>query len=155
MKFYEISLRYAPTPQAKGKIERAHHFWQNRLPALFAAEKITTLQSANPLLEELRRHHNAKEIPREIKMTPQAAWDLAKKEGRFVLRPPPKCPWWPYVWSVRTVLKVGSDGRVPIGSQRLRIEQPPGTKLVEDAPFMRTTPSLITSVDLRQILPFG
>lgn len=130
LKFYEISLRYAPTPQAKGKIERAHHFWQNRLPALFAAEKISTLEKANPLLEELRRHHNAKEIHREIKMAPQAAWNLAKKEDRFVLRPTPKCPWWPYVWSVRTVLKTGSDGRVPIGSQRLRIEQSPGAKVI-------------------------
>lgn len=130
LKFYEVSLRYAPTPQAKGKIERAHHFWQNRLPALFAAEKIATLQQANPLLEALRRHHNAKEIHRELKMTPQAAWNRAKKAGRFVLRPAPKCPWWPYVWSVRTVLKVGDDGRVPVGSQRLRLQQSPGAKVV-------------------------
>jgi hypothetical protein len=31
--FYGISLRYAPTPQAKGKVEREHQFWQKRLPA--------------------------------------------------------------------------------------------------------------------------
>ena len=130
LKFYEVSLRYAPTPQAKGKIERAHHFWQNRLPALFAAEKISTLQQANPLLEELRRHHNARETHREIKMTPQASWNLAKKEGRFVLRPAPKCPWWHYVWSVRTPLRVGTDGRLQIGSQRLRVDQEPGSKVV-------------------------
>ena len=47
-------------------------------------------------------------------------WDLAKKEKRSVLRPAPSCPWWPYVWSVRTALRVGPDGRVPIGTQRLR-----------------------------------
>ena len=35
-----------------------------------------------------------------------------------------------YVWSVRTVIKVGSDGRVPIGTQRLRIEKPPATKVI-------------------------
>jgi len=34
------------------------------------------------------------------------------------------------VWSVRTLIKVGSDGRVPIGTQRLRIEKPPATKVV-------------------------
>ena len=33
-------------------------------------------------------------------------------------------------WSVRTLIKVGSDGRVPIGTQRLRIEKPPATKVV-------------------------
>ena len=42
----------------------------------------------------------------------------------------PGCPWWDYVWSVRTAIKVGSDGRVPIGTQRLRIEKPPETKVV-------------------------
>jgi hypothetical protein len=44
LRFYEVSLDYAPTPQAKGKIERAHQFWQKRLPALFAAEQITRLE---------------------------------------------------------------------------------------------------------------
>ena len=34
------------------------------------------------------------------------------------------------MWSVRTLIKVGSDGRVPIGTQRLRIEKPPETKVV-------------------------
>ena len=32
--FYGVALRYAPTPQAKGKIERRHDYWQKRLPAL-------------------------------------------------------------------------------------------------------------------------
>ena len=40
--FYGVSLRYARTPQAKGKIQRQHQYWQGRLPALFAAETITT-----------------------------------------------------------------------------------------------------------------
>ena len=34
------------------------------------------------------------------------------------------------VWSVRTLIKVGTDGRVPIGTQRLRIEKPPQTKVI-------------------------
>ena len=38
--FYGVSLRYARTPQAKGKIERQYQYWQGRLPALFAAEII-------------------------------------------------------------------------------------------------------------------
>src|SRR5258707_9742690 len=39
LKFYEISFLYAPTPQAKGKIEREHQFWQKRLPPYFASEE--------------------------------------------------------------------------------------------------------------------
>lgn len=130
LKFYDISLRYAPTPQAKGKVEREHQFWQGRLPAYFASEKILEMAEANQHIEALRHHRNAKEVHRELRQTPQNAWNNATKEKRSVLRPAPRCPWWVYVWSVRTLLKVGSDGRVPIGTQRLRIEKPPGTNVV-------------------------
>ena len=130
LKFYDISLRYAPTPQAKGKVEREHQFWQGRLPAYFASEKILEIKVANSHIDALRAHHNAQEIHREPRQTPQRAWDQARKEKRSALRPAPRCPWWNYVWSVRTSLKVGTDGRVPIGTQRLRIEKPPGTTVV-------------------------
>jgi hypothetical protein len=102
LKFYGITFRYAPTPQAKGKVEREHQFWQNRLPAYFAAEQITTLDAANPHIDELRLHRNTTEVHRELKMPAQQAWDLALKEKRSVLRPKPQCPWWPFVWSLRT-----------------------------------------------------
>ena len=130
LKFYDIRFRYAPTPQAKGKIERAHQYWQGRLPAYFASEKITEIPTANLQLDALRAHRNAREIHRELRQTPLRAWEQARKEKRPILRPAPRCPWWDYVWSVRTVIKVGSDGRVPIGTQRLRIEKPPQTKVL-------------------------
>jgi hypothetical protein len=130
LKFYDISFRYAPTPQAKGKIERAHQYWQGRLPAYFASEKITEIEIANPQIDALRSHRNTKEVHRELRQTPQRAWDQSLKEKRSVLRPAPRCPWWDYVWSVRTTITVGSDGRVPIGTQRLRIEKPPQTKVI-------------------------
>ena len=130
LKFYDISLRYAPTPQAKGKIEREHQFWQGRLPPYFASEKITEMEEANQHIEALRQHHNGHETHRELRQTPQHAWNQAQTEKRSALRPAPRCPWWPYVWSVRTHLKVGSDGRAPIGDQRLRLEKPPGTKVI-------------------------
>jgi hypothetical protein len=130
LKFYDISLRYAPTPQAKGKIEREHQFWQGRLPAYFASEKIDEIHVANPHIDALRSHRNAHEIHRELRQTPLQAWNQAEKENRSVVRPVPGCPWWDYVWSVRTPSKVGTDGRVPIGTQRLRLEKPPGCKVV-------------------------
>ena len=130
LKFYDISFLYAPTPQAKGKIEREHQFWQGRLPGYFASEAITEIDPANPHITDLRLHRNTHETHRELRMTPQRAWELAQKEKRSVLRPVPRCPWWPYVWSVRTTVKVGADGRVPIGTQRLRLERPPGSKVV-------------------------
>jgi hypothetical protein len=130
LRFYEVSLRYAPTPQAKGKIERLHDYWQKRLPAVFAAEAITTLDPANALLDQLRVHRNEQEKHREIGSTPHAAWKLALREKRSALRPAPACPWWPYIWSQRSHARVDPDGRIALGSARLRIARPPGSKVV-------------------------
>ena len=128
--FYDISFLYAPTPQAKGKIEREHQFWQKRLPPYFASEQISDVQEANSHIDALRLHRNANETHRELKLTAQKAWDMAKKDNRSVLRPAPRCPWWPYVWSLRTPLKIGADGRIPIGTQRIRLEHPRGSSVV-------------------------
>jgi hypothetical protein len=130
LRFYGVSFLYAPTPQAKGKIEREHQYWQNRLPAFFASENIADLAQANPHITDLRRHRNQHELHRELQMKPQQAWDTAKKENRSALRPVPNCPWWPFVWSERTVIQVGDDGRVPIGTQRLRVTAAAKTKLI-------------------------
>ena len=128
--FYGITLRYAPTPEAKGKVERHHQFWQNRLPAYFASENIKTLDSANSHICELRIHHNKNENHRELKMTPQTAWDLALKQKRSVLRPKPNCSWWPFVWSVRSSVRVNAQGQVPVGTHYAHIESAPGTRVV-------------------------
>jgi hypothetical protein len=128
--FYGITFRYAPTPQAKGKVERAHFFWQERLPAYFVSEGITDLELADPHVQALRLHRNQHEVHRELKMTPQKAWDLACKEKRSVLRPKPNCPWWPFVWSLRIPTRIGPDSRIPIGSQLLRVNAPPGSKAI-------------------------
>lgn len=128
--FYGVSLRYAPTPQAKGKIERDHQVWQGRLPAYFASEGITELAVANDHLPALREHRNRHEVHRELGLTPQAAWDRARREQRTVLRPAPRCPWWPYVWSQRTSVRVGDDGRVSVGAARVRLEVAPRTRVI-------------------------
>jgi hypothetical protein len=130
LRFYGVSFRYAPTPQAKGKVERDHQTWQSRLPALYASENITTLDPANALLDELRAHRNVHETHRELNMTPQVAWDQAIAENRNALRPAPKCPWWPFVWSQRSGIQVGADQRIQIGATSLRVESKPGTWLI-------------------------
>jgi hypothetical protein len=87
LRFYDISLRYAPTPQAKGKIEREHQFWQGRQPPSFASEKITELAEANQHFDALRHHHNATEIHRELRQTPQRAWTRPRKKNVPSCRP--------------------------------------------------------------------
>ena len=163
--FYGVSLRYARTPQAKGKIERQHQYWQGRLPALFAAETITTPDTANILLPDLRRYRNTHEIHRELGRTPNAAAQAAHRQARSVLRPVPRCGWWPYIWSVRTPLKVGPDGRVPVGSERLRAGVSAGTRVVHclqpngtisilaHEPKAGERPALLLQVRASQICP--
>ena len=123
--FYGVALRYAPTPQAKGKIERRHDYWQKRLPPLLAADQIHHLQPANALLDQLLRHANQQEIHRELNATPHAARQQAIAEKRSALRPVPACPWWRFIWSQQTSIRVGDDGKVPVGHLRLAISAPP------------------------------
>ncbi len=130
LKFYDISLLYAPTPQAKGKVERLHQLWQSRLPPLLAADDITGVAAANVLIENLRTHRNEAEKHRELGCTPQQAWQQARRQKRSALRPFRRDPWWPYVWSLRTTVRVADDGTVPLGTQRLRVNAPRATRLV-------------------------
>ena len=129
LQFLDVSFRYASSPQAKGKIERQHLFWQKRLPAYFAAEKLSRIEDANPHLRDLRLHHNESEIHRELGLCPQQAWRKAKKENRFKLRPRPATPWWPYVWSVREPIRVSPDGTVLLATHRVKVPHSPGTRL--------------------------
>lgn len=128
--FYGVALRFAPTPQAKGKIERRHDYWQKRLPPLLAADRIVELEGANHLLDQLLPHANQHEIHRELGISPLAAMRRAIQENRSVLRPAPACPWWPFVWSQQSQTRVGDDGKVPVAAQRLSIDAPPGSKVI-------------------------
>jgi hypothetical protein len=145
--FYGVALRYAPTPQAKGKIERRHLYYQRRLPALFAAENLVELEGANHLLDQLLPHANAQEVHRELGMTPQAARDLALQQNRSAWRPVPACPWWPYVFSQQTPVRVDDDGTVPVGPLRLPIQAPPRSTVLRclrpdgDLFFLRSAPN--------------
>lgn len=81
--------RVAPTPEAKGKIERRFGYFQKRLCTLLAAEKITTCEAANELLDVQLAWHNAHHPCRTTGLTPDAAWELALREKRSHLKPVP------------------------------------------------------------------
>lgn len=123
-----ITFKYAPTAQAKGKVERQHLFWQNRLPAFFAAEGIRQIEQANPQIDALREHHNAHEVHRELGMPPTTAWKKAIRDQRSVLRRRPATPWWPYLWTVRTTVKASFDGLVTLGPSRVKLPHPLGQR---------------------------
>jgi hypothetical protein len=145
--FYGVKLLYAPTPQAKGKIERRHDYWQKRLPPILAADQISDLTGANQLLDQLLTHANQHEIHRELGTTPLSAYQQALAQKHSVLRPAPACPWWPFVWSQQSRVRVGDDGKVPVGPQRQSIDAPPRTTVIRclrpdgDIYYLRLAPN--------------
>ena len=62
--------------------------------------------------------------------TPYAAHQQALVDQRSVIRPAPKCPGWPYVWSQQTRVRVGHDGKVPVGDQRPALAAPPRSTVI-------------------------
>jgi len=131
--FYGVSLLYATTPQAKGKVERIHQVWQDRLPSFFRVNNFTPesdIIQVNAAIETLSRHRNVYETHREIGMTPQKAWDSALESGNSKLRTVPKDPWWPYVWSLWRNVIVGVRGTVFYKDLSFPTQLPTGTKAI-------------------------
>ncbi|MDD5344867.1 MAG: hypothetical protein PHW12_10680 [Smithella sp.] len=133
LKFYDVSFVVANTPEAKGKVERIHQIWQDRLPPYFSLNGLTpysSVECVNGHIRALREHRNRRELHRELKMTPQAAWDTAISQGRNKLRPVPKEAWWNYVWSLWHPVTIAIGGRVYFGQDTFPTQGIPGTKAV-------------------------
>jgi hypothetical protein len=133
LKFYDVSFVVANTPEAKGKVERIHQVWQDRLPPYFALNGLTMdsdLEDVNRHIRALREHRNRRERHRELGMTPQTAWDDAIAQGRIKLRPVPKEPWWNYVWSLWQPVTIAVGGRVHFGPHVFPTQGIPGSRAV-------------------------
>lgn len=78
----------APSPQAKGKIERRFGTLQKRMVALLAFERVSDYPTAQIILDRQVAHQNAT-VCRTTGRSPNAAWDLALAEKRSAIRP---CP---------------------------------------------------------------
>lgn len=133
LKFYDVSFVIANTPEAKGKVERIHQVWQDRLPPYFDLNSLTPssdLEDVNRHIQALRQHRNRRERHRELDMTPQTAWDQATDQGRNKLRPVPKEPWWNYIWSLWHTVTITIGGRVHFGQQTFPTRGVQGTRAV-------------------------
>jgi len=130
--FYDISFLYANSPEAKGKIERLHQVWQDRLPRYFAKNG-----TPDSLLDANRGHlaplidwRNRNETHRETGMIAAEAWAKAFVEGRSQLRPRPACPWWEYIWSLMEWVEVLPRQRVRIGLDEVSVNAVVGERVL-------------------------
>lgn len=129
LKFYGVTLVFANSPESKGKIERRHQIWQDRLPAHFARIGAPSdLGNANSEIWPLIVWNSEHDLNRETGMTGMEAWDKAARDGRNKLRPRPAEPWWEYVWSVIEPTTVGKGRRVRIGLDEVTVNAPVGSR---------------------------
>ena len=84
-----VNHRVAPSPQAKGKIERLFGTFQKRLVTLFAYEKVRDHDHANQLLQHEIEHYNQNHRHGSTGLTPNQAWEKAQAEGRSKLQAVP------------------------------------------------------------------
>jgi hypothetical protein len=83
-----VSHLVAPSPQAKGKIERRFGTFQKRLLALLAFERIDEYGPAQKLLDQEIEQQN-RTVCRTTGLSPNDAWDKANAENRNSMRPSP------------------------------------------------------------------
>ena len=102
-----------PLPKPKAKSNAATTTGKNACPRSWPLMTSWTWKMPTAYLTNSCLHANQHEIHRELGTTPQAARTQALAHNRSVLRPAPACPWWPYVWSQQTRVRVGDDGTVP------------------------------------------
>lgn len=79
----------APTPQAKGKIERDMRTFQHRLAIVFASQGVEDAEDGNEIAFDHYRHWNVNHRHRELGCTPHEARCRLSEEGRDATRPPP------------------------------------------------------------------
>ena len=79
----------APTPQAKGKVERSMRTFQHRLLVVFRAEGVDSEARANELAGEHLDFWNSKHLNEETGAVPDVLAAELASSGKCVLRPAP------------------------------------------------------------------
>ena len=132
LKLLDVSFVFANSPEAKGKVERIHQVWQDRLPAYMEREGLpigTPLSDINDHLACLIDYRNGFEVHRDIGDKPLHAWERAVEEGRCKIRQPPRDGWWELIWSEWKRVVIGPRGRALVGGTLCKTECANGTKV--------------------------
>ena len=110
----------APTPQAKGKIERRFGTFQKRLVTLLAYAKVKTWLQADGILQmELVRQNRTR--CRSTDKIPQDSWEQQSHAGTSRIRPCPVSPLLDLHMSLRYSRRVNLDQTVDFDGQNYQI----------------------------------
>jgi hypothetical protein len=98
----------APTPQAKGKIERRFGTFQRRMVTLLAYAKAVTAEHAEEILQmEIGRQNRT--VNRSTSLVPLAAWDHDLLANTAHIRPTPVSSLLDLHFSLRAARRVNND----------------------------------------------
>jgi hypothetical protein len=126
-----VELICANSPQAKGRVERRHRVFQDRLVKELRLRRISDLAQANALLEQVflpeinRRYTQKPANPSDLHRVPPAnlAEVLCRQQERVVGRD------WCVVWCGRVLQIEQETGRRVLPRQRVLIRQWPDDRL--------------------------
>lgn len=108
---FGIQHLVAPTPQAKGKIERYMRTFQHRLAIVFATQGVSNAEEGNAAAFNHFRHWNLKHFHKELGCSLLDARSRLVEEGKNAMRPPPDFK------VVRLFLSLRESRRVELGKR--------------------------------------
>lgn len=110
----------APSPQAKGKIERRFGTLQKRLVTILAFEKVRSYPAAQIVLDRELQRQNAT-VCRTTRLSPNAAWEKARMEKRIATRPCPPAALLDLHLALHLKRRVNSDNQIDFLGQSWHI----------------------------------
>ena len=127
----------APTPQAKGKIERRFGTFQKRLGTLLAHAKVATWEHAGQVLQmEIARQNRT--VNRSFTAIPSEIWQAPSLAGESHIRPTPPAALLDLHFSLRATRRVNNDHPIDFDGQNYEI-----------APTLRKSVTLLHHPKLR------
>lgn len=83
----KVSIIYALSPQAKGKVERPYRWLQDRIVRIATNEKITSIGELRKVLKELVWKYNTKWVHSTTKEIPVIRFENALKDNKSLFTP--------------------------------------------------------------------
>lgn len=118
----------APTPQAKGKIERRFGTFQRRLVTLLAHARATTWAQADAILQMEIKRQNLK-LNRSCGKIPLEVWETQSLRGHARPRPPPPPALLDLHLSLRLSRRVNNDHTVDFDGRNYEISSTPRKRI--------------------------
>lgn len=82
----KVSITYALSPQAKGKVERPYQWLQDHLIRTCVREGITKIEDARKILQAEVSDYNSKRVHSTTKEIPDIRFNKAMREGKTLLK---------------------------------------------------------------------